>query len=444
MGCDDGNPCTDDSCGATGCENSNNTASCDDQIFCNGPDSCMGGSCDVHAGDPCMGNSQCQGTMCTGCQTTADCPGRMEGPWSTCSFSDTCSEMGTRSRSVTTFSCAGDGSCDATVTMETDDCPRTTTGNNCGTPTNGTWSACGGFSSDCDTGGTQSRSVTLKECQGGICADVPGMNETRACPRATDGVICGDDVLGAWSNCDYGTTCGESGTRSRTRMARECDDGACIPKARPNVTDTCSRSTTGDMCGATQTGNWSACTYANQCINTGSRSRTDTILQCASGNCASMPMVVNDTAGCNRNTTNNSCGADTFSNWSACSYASACATTGTRTRTRTSYVCIAGGCASTDVQESDSSGCNRSTTGDTCRAPSCTGWSSCNTLFECQGFQIRTCTTSTCNSSGMCINTTAEQNRNCTAANGTSCGPGGCMCQNGACVSSGGGQICNV
>jgi hypothetical protein len=58
--CSDGNVCTDDVCiPATGCDNPNNTASCDDLVFCNGTDTCFGGSCSVHVGDPCAGGGQC-------------------------------------------------------------------------------------------------------------------------------------------------------------------------------------------------------------------------------------------------------------------------------------------------------------------------------------------------------------------------------------------------
>jgi hypothetical protein len=55
INCDDSNPCTDDTCTLTGCVYTNNTAPCDDGLFCNGADTCSGGSCSVHAGDPCPG-----------------------------------------------------------------------------------------------------------------------------------------------------------------------------------------------------------------------------------------------------------------------------------------------------------------------------------------------------------------------------------------------------
>lgn len=62
IGCaDDSNGCTDDQCdGAGNCLHSNNTAACDDLIFCNGNDTCIGGSCSGHSGDPCItGRPEC-------------------------------------------------------------------------------------------------------------------------------------------------------------------------------------------------------------------------------------------------------------------------------------------------------------------------------------------------------------------------------------------------
>lgn len=60
LGCiDDGNVCTDNVCNALGaCVAVNNTASCDDGVFCNGVDTCSGGSCS-HTGDPCSSGTEC-------------------------------------------------------------------------------------------------------------------------------------------------------------------------------------------------------------------------------------------------------------------------------------------------------------------------------------------------------------------------------------------------
>ncbi|UCG16735.1 MAG: S8 family serine peptidase, partial [Phycisphaerales bacterium] len=66
--CDDSNPCTDDACVSSACEYTNNTAPCDDGLFCNGADTCAGGTCSQHAGDPCVGGGECADA----CNETAD------------------------------------------------------------------------------------------------------------------------------------------------------------------------------------------------------------------------------------------------------------------------------------------------------------------------------------------------------------------------------------
>ncbi len=58
--CDDGNDCTTQSCGATsGCSILGEAGACDDGVFCNGADACLGGACGAHVGDPCEGMAEC-------------------------------------------------------------------------------------------------------------------------------------------------------------------------------------------------------------------------------------------------------------------------------------------------------------------------------------------------------------------------------------------------
>ena len=54
---DDGNLCTNDQCNGASplCTHPNNSAPCNDGLFCNGTDTCGGGSCTVHTGNPCPG-----------------------------------------------------------------------------------------------------------------------------------------------------------------------------------------------------------------------------------------------------------------------------------------------------------------------------------------------------------------------------------------------------
>ncbi|HIF62769.1 MAG TPA: hypothetical protein EYQ35_01260, partial [candidate division UBP10 bacterium] len=44
------------------CISGEDGSACDDGLFCNGSDTCSGGSCSNHAGDPCSGGSECNAT----------------------------------------------------------------------------------------------------------------------------------------------------------------------------------------------------------------------------------------------------------------------------------------------------------------------------------------------------------------------------------------------
>jgi hypothetical protein len=94
--CDDDNVCTSDTCTAGGCDYADKSLPCDDGEFCNGLDTCDGGECSVHAGDPCAGPDgdtdcaeSCDETM-DGC-TAADPDGTPCRPAAgTCDVAETC------------------------------------------------------------------------------------------------------------------------------------------------------------------------------------------------------------------------------------------------------------------------------------------------------------------------------------------------------------------
>src|SRR5262245_44304739 len=61
--CAAANSCTLDTCDGAGTCVLGGPADgrpCDDQAFCNGADSCQGGTCSAHAGDPCVGLGDCR------------------------------------------------------------------------------------------------------------------------------------------------------------------------------------------------------------------------------------------------------------------------------------------------------------------------------------------------------------------------------------------------
>ncbi|MCK4659813.1 MAG: SUMF1/EgtB/PvdO family nonheme iron enzyme [Phycisphaerae bacterium] len=95
---DDGNECTDDECdGAGNCTHPNNSAPCDDGEYCNGADTCSGGSCSQHAGDPCVGGGECNETCNEGAENCYDPSGTSCGDptGDDCTDPDTCDGAGT-------------------------------------------------------------------------------------------------------------------------------------------------------------------------------------------------------------------------------------------------------------------------------------------------------------------------------------------------------------
>ena len=199
--CDDGNVCTTDSCDpASGCANENNTASCDDGFWCNGPDTCMDGSCSQHGPAPCATFCNETAMRCDACATDADCGAVTYGTWGACDYSGTCDESATQSRPVMTPRCTS-GMCEVVTTSESRACTRDTDGTSCGSTTYGSWGSCN-YSGTCDESATQSRTVTMRRCSAGSCAS-QNSNESRACTRSRpNGYNCGATQ---WHMCCSGT-----------------------------------------------------------------------------------------------------------------------------------------------------------------------------------------------------------------------------------------------
>ncbi|GEM_PF-844087 len=227
------------------------------------------------------------------------------GSWGACGgYSGTCGESGTRSRSVTTPTCQS-GSCANVVTSESGSCSRDTDGDSCGSVSQGSWGSCGGYSGTCDETGTRSRSITTPTCASGSCANVV-TSENGSCTRDTDGDSCGSVSYGSWGSCGgYSNTCDETGTRSRSVTTPTCGSGSCS-NVSSSQNGSCTRDTDGTSCGSVTYGAWGACSYSSTCDETGTRSRDVYTPVCASASCASN--TTTQTESCTRNTDGTSCG----------------------------------------------------------------------------------------------------------------------------------------
>lgn len=360
--------------------------------------SCSGGGCvgvDTEESEACE-----RVTGGTTCGAGTDYTG-----WSACGgFSSTCDQSGTRSRVRTDYMCSG-GGCAGVATTETEACSRSTGGATCGSGTTyTTWSSCGGFSSSCDETGTRTRTRTDYTCSSGGCGGSSTV-ETEACGRPTDGASCGDGtVYGSWGACGgFWTICQEFGSRSRSVTSYTCDGGACAPSVSSQDED-CSRETDGISCDDDSYTSWGACGgFGTTCDESGTRSRTRTAYECSDSACSPSSSVVEDES-CSRDTDGTTCEETEYSAWSTCSYADQCEELGRRTRTRTDYTCDDGSCRSGSSPQNDT--CPRDTDGnfctdwEGCRFTTCSG-GVCPSGPGCAGGR-RCCEPGICAGAGDC------------------------------------------
>ena len=217
---------------------------------------------------------------------------------------------------------------------------------------------------------TRSRAEPL--CQSGSCQVVNSTEtDTTGCPRTTEGINCGAVTFGAYGACSYADGCANSGSRVRVRTEPKCTSGACT-NTTSNDTDTagCARNQDGLTCSATSYGAYSACSYADTCTNSGSRTRSVTTYACGGGSCNSAPATETDAAGCGRSTVGTSCGAPSTAT-GTCGYAAICDNAGSRVDQVTSYACdSAGSCVSSTAPVTV--GCSRNTDGVVCSTQTCT------------------------------------------------------------------------
>ncbi|MCA9605382.1 MAG: hypothetical protein KC619_07295 [Myxococcales bacterium] len=184
---------------------------CDDGIFCDGPDQCMAGACRPVGSDPCDGSACHEAEQtCGDCITDADCPSESATAWD-CSYADVCVETSDATRDVTRWSCV-DAACEPDTFEETDPggCVRDTDGTTCDTQELGAWS-CTYLDRYCSEMGDRTRLVTDYLCVSGTCDPVVARTtETAspACARSTSGTFCPCPVgctpcTCAASRCDY-------------------------------------------------------------------------------------------------------------------------------------------------------------------------------------------------------------------------------------------------
>ncbi len=270
----DGNECTIDQCDGTGgCLHLNDDgAACDDNLFCNGTDSCQAGACGQHSGDPCAGME------CNTCQEAMDsCFDPVGTP---------CADDG---RECTIDECDGGGACahpaiaagspctDDGNACTDDQCDGT---GNCVHPNNSVPCDDGLFCNGVDT------------CTGGVCMHAGSPcpdTECSTCQENTDscvdpaGTPCTDDTNECTvDQCDGAGVCAHPNEIDGTPCSDDglfctgvetCQGGGCVSSGNPcpgTQCNTCRENT--DSCfdpAGTGCDDGDLCTPADQCDGAG-------------------------------------------------------------------------------------------------------------------------------------------------------------------------------
>jgi hypothetical protein len=330
--CDDGFDCTDDRCTTSGCEHTPHdercnddeicttnrcvvaigcmfppsSEPCDDGVYCNGADTCSGGTCAIHGGDPCTTPTVCDETLnaCVGCSAREHCPADRLTEWSSCGYADECATSGSQSRSTTTYSCVG-AICEPTVVPQMQACgTRVTEGMSCGGSSCAPSGPCGGFASACDEDGVQPFSCRDRVCSIGACGDSPPRTDPpRACSRDTDTVPCDDGVP-----CTAGTTCTAGACGGGTLICMDGGGGApCL--SSPSLCDD-AVPCTFDECNPRSAGaDPNGCTHITTCMDAGSGAP-----------CESEPSLCADTEPC----TTDACAPGPGADFYGCTHSYSC------------------------------------------------------------------------------------------------------------------------
>ncbi|MSP91930.1 MAG: hypothetical protein EXR79_09060 [Myxococcales bacterium] len=264
VSCDDGNPCSHDACGATGCSHLPQVGPCDDGNACTGADACKQGVCQAGPVKPCSDGLPCtvdgcdaktggctakpgidgavcdDGNACTVAETcqAGACQG---GAAKACSDSNPCTADGCAAQSgctheFTTQACEDGSPCTIGDTCAAGQCKAGTNNCTCATvadclATQNKNPCAGAF--QCDTKASPPKCVVVPgsapvcpaggPCTVGVCNPVSG-----ACAKQTlaVGAGCDDgDACTATEKCDAGAKC--VGTAAACSDGLPCTVDAC-------------------------------------------------------------------------------------------------------------------------------------------------------------------------------------------------------------------------
>ncbi len=262
--CDDGNPCSDDSCDPdSGCVHTDNLAICSDGNACTLGDECLGGSCQPGGALNCNDDNVCTDDHCDpalGCTYSDN--SQPCSDVNACTLSDVCSEGICQGGSAVDCN-------DGSVCTDDSCSPQLGCVNTANTAPCNDNNACT-FDEACTAGVCQPG--TPVDCEDGNVCTTDSCTPTEGCVNLANTAPCNDDdtctlgdicadsvcVGGATLNCDDGNVCTDD----------SCDpDTGCVHENNTTTCDDQNTCTTGDVCAnGTCTGAGSLdCDDANPC-----------------------------------------------------------------------------------------------------------------------------------------------------------------------------------
>ncbi|HEX8699225.1 MAG TPA: kelch repeat-containing protein [Myxococcaceae bacterium] len=421
------NPCTTDADCAAGsyCAAGNCTAKQPNGVACGSANQCTSGNCV----DGVCCDSTC-GEACDACNlagsvgTCALSPSTVQcrAAAGECDAAEYCTGTNAtcpaNAMAPTSTVCTDDGNgCTADRCDGAGNCthPPLPGGSACGV--GGTCNGSGQCSQGCVIGGTAYAGGTVNP--GNPCQVCDPLQSTAAWSNRPATTVCSAPSYGNWGACGgFGDTCDQSGTRSRTVTVLTCGAGTCGVASTSTEAQSCSRNTTGITCAPPDYYGWGACTRTgNACSTLGIQYRTVAYHSCSSGTCGSA--YYQESQDCTPPPANTACPATEYGPWwgpNSCWFTSDCAPTGNMYRTVTTYSfdCGSGQCVASSSTQAQA--CSRNPSGLPCN-------------------DGNACTTGdSCNASGACVSTPVTCGYGQTCVGGTcQCGPDLILC-NGQCV----------
>ena len=431
LACDDSNPCTDDSCdAAAGCANANNKGQCNDNNSCTTADVCVDGACVPGADQKCDDGNPCSDDSCDkakGCVALANT--------ATCSDGDECTAGDSCKDSKCTA--GGPAACDDGNPCTDDSCDKAqgclhaantaicsdknvcTEGDVC------KGGACGFQTTKACDDGNPCTDDTCDPSKGGCLA----LNNQAACDdgnACTDKDICGDGKCGAGPalKCDDGNLCTDDkcdpakGCTAANNTAA-CDDGDKCNDKDACLNGKCAAGTT-IKCDDSNVCTDDACDPAKGCFASPNKATCDDGDPCTGdGNCIDSKcgpgaaISCDDKSPCTKDSCDPKSGkclytavASPCDDGDACTTKDACLDikcVGTATKCDDSTACTSdvcdpktGGCLFTPTDGACDDG-NQCTDGDVCALGKCTA----GKAIVCD--DSNTCTTDSCDkATGKC------------------------------------------